>query len=78
MAAPIGDLSGSWLMGQPKRKKNLADRGLDFADLTQAFFHNAMIVRVKNSRHMAIGSFDGQMISVVFAKLAPKAFRLLE
>jgi len=57
----------------PKRQKNIKDHGLDFAALTEDFFIPAMIVTAKKGRFMAIGLFEGHIISVVFTKLGSEA-----
>jgi uncharacterized protein len=53
---------------EPKRLINLK-RGYDFAQLSIEFFEAATIVIAKDGRYMAIGEFDGHLISVVVSRL---------
>jgi len=42
-----------------KRQANLAKHGLDFADLNEAFFANALVIPGKNHRWRGIGANVG-------------------
>jgi len=53
----------------PKRLANIAKHGLDFADLTEDFFADALILSAKSGRYNAIGMDVNGVISVVFATL---------
>ena len=55
---------------EPKRLANLAKHGLDFADLNEAFFDNALVVtsHSKSKRWVAIGVNIRGTIVVVFAR----------
>ena len=50
---------------EPKRRANLAKHGLDFADLDQDFFNDAVLVTAHSGRRMAIGWFEGVGIVVI-------------
>jgi uncharacterized protein len=52
---------------EPKRLANKVKHGYDFADLNEAFFLSAVVVPVKNHRHMAIGRMSDGTIAVVFS-----------
>jgi uncharacterized DUF497 family protein len=54
---------------EPKRLANLDKHGLDFADLNESFFENALFVSSHDKRWKAIGSSIAGVICVVFAKL---------
>jgi uncharacterized protein len=62
---------------EPKRQKNLAGRGFDFAALTEEFFYEATIYPAKKGRFMAIGLFEGRMTAVVFARLGTEAISII-
>jgi uncharacterized DUF497 family protein len=51
-----------------KYRKNLAKHRLDFEDLTEEFFLDALILPAKHGRWMAIGELDG-IITVIFVYL---------
>ena len=53
---------------EPKRVANLEKHGLDFADLTEIFFANAMILPARNNRYRGIAANQRRVICVVFAK----------
>ena len=54
---------------EPKRQSNLARHGLDFADLDEWFFLDAVTVPANKDRYMAIGRMNDGTIAVVFAVL---------
>lgn len=54
---------------EPKRIANIAKHGLDFANLTEAFFANALVLSAKAGRYKAIGIDANGVISVVFVVL---------
>lgn len=60
---------------EPKRQQNLAKHGLDFADLDEWFFLEAMTVPAKDDRHMTIGRLADGIIVVVYAFLGTEGFR---
>lgn len=62
---------------EPKRLSNLAKHGLDFADLDEAFFLQAVVVPVKDGRHMAIGRLADGTIAVVFALLGREGLAVI-
>ncbi len=57
------------LWDEPKRVKNLAKHGLDFADLREEFFLSAVVIPAKSKRLKAMGRFADGTIAVVFAAL---------
>jgi uncharacterized DUF497 family protein len=54
---------------EPKRQRNIVRHKLDFADLDEWFFLDAVTVPAKENRYMAIGRLDDGTIAVVFATL---------
>jgi uncharacterized protein len=56
---------------EPKRLANLDKHGLDFADLNETFFDNALVITShnKSKRWVAIGVNIRGLIVVVFARL---------
>ena len=54
---------------EPKRQANIAKHGLDFADLNEAFFENAVIRLAKKNRYRAIGHVAPGVVAVIFATL---------
>lgn len=63
---------------QPKRLANLEKHGLDFADLDEAFFENALVASGnKPRRWRAIGVNEGGAIVVVFARLGREGISII-
>lgn len=60
-----------------KRQINLANRSLDFAALTIAFFDDAVVAPAKESRFKAIGIFQGQPHTVIFRMLGSEAISVI-
>jgi uncharacterized DUF497 family protein len=52
---------------EPKRRANLDKHGMDFADLNEAFFDNALVLATYGNRWRAIGVNIRGVISVIFA-----------
>jgi uncharacterized protein len=52
---------------EPKRRANLDKHGMDFADLNEAFFDNALVLATYGNRWRAIGINIRGVISVIFA-----------
>lgn len=52
---------------EPKRRANLDKHGMDFADLNEAFFDNALVLAGYRNRWRAIGINVRGVISVIFA-----------
>jgi uncharacterized DUF497 family protein len=59
--------NGRNCLDEPKRQINLSHHGLDFADLDELFFLDAMTVPTKENRYMAIGRLNDGTIAVVLA-----------
>jgi uncharacterized DUF497 family protein len=59
------------LWDEPKRHANLEKHGLDFADLNETFFDNALVIPPHNAgkRWVAIGVSIRGVVVVVFARL---------
>lgn len=51
---------------EPKRRANLDKHGMDFADLNESFFDNALVLATYGNRWRAIGNIRG-VVSVIFA-----------
>ena len=62
---------------EPKRQSNLATRGLDFADLDEAFFLEAVVVPARDGRFMAVGWFGEAVLAVVFAPLGTEGLSVI-
>lgn len=64
---------------EPKRLANMAQHeGLDFADLTPAFFEAATVIGAKKGRLMALGELeDGHTLAVVFVPLGREALSVI-
>lgn len=62
---------------EPKRLANQDKHGLDFADVSVAFFARAVIRQAKRGRHQAIGYLNGRAVSVIFAVLGSEAFSII-
>lgn len=62
---------------EQKRQSNLAKHGLDFADLDEEFFLDAVVVPAKDGRHMAIGCLANGVIAVVFAVLGAEGVSVI-
>ena len=65
--------------GEPKRLANLDKHGMDFADLNEAFFDNALVIKShnKSKRWVAIGVNIRGIIVVVFARLGRAAVSII-
>ncbi|MHB0769309.1 BrnT family toxin [Bradyrhizobium sp. 5.13L] len=64
---------------EPKRLANLDKHGLDFADLDETFFDNALVVPSlnKSKRWVAIGVSVHGVIVVVFARLGREGISVI-
>ena len=62
---------------EPKRLANLEKHGLDFRDLTEAFFANGLFVPSKKGRWKGIGASNRRVICVVFARLGAEGVSVI-
>ena len=62
---------------EPKREKNLANHGLDFASLDIEFFAEAIVVPAKLGRQMAIGILGNGMIATIFLALGREGISII-
>jgi uncharacterized DUF497 family protein len=62
---------------EPKREANLEKHGLDFAELTDAFFLESTIKPAKHGRFQAIGLLADGSLSVIFATLGTEAISII-
>lgn len=63
---------------EPKRQRNLAVHGYDFADLDGDFFAASVVLPAKDGRFMAIGRFrDRVILAVVFALRGTEAISVI-
>jgi uncharacterized protein len=64
---------------EPKRSANLDKHGLDFADLDETFFDNALVLpsHNKSKRWVAIGVTIRGVIVVVFAQLGREGIGII-
>ncbi len=65
------------LWDEPKRQRNLDKHGLDFADLDEWFFLEAITAPAKDSRYIAIGRLADGTIAVVYALLGSEAVSVI-
>jgi uncharacterized DUF497 family protein len=63
--------------GEPKRLANLEKHGLDFRDLTEAFFAVALFLPSKKRRWRGIGASARGLICVVFARLGSEGVSVI-
>lgn len=61
---------------EPRRLANLAKHGIDFADIGEDFFVDALIGVAKKGRYFAIGELDGVII-VIFATLGAEGISIV-
>lgn len=59
------------------RLGNLAKHGLDFEDLTMAFFSDALITPSKGRRYVAVNIVAGDLVTVVFARLGSEGISVI-
>ena len=62
---------------EPKRLANLDKHGLDFAELTERFFEDALIVPSRRNRFRGIGLNNQGVVCVVFAKIGQEAISVI-
>lgn len=62
---------------EPKRLANIQSHGMDFADLSEAFFEDSVIVPAKLRRMAAVGRYRDGVILVVFAMLGTEALSVI-
>ena len=62
---------------EPKRLAKLAKHGLDFADLNETFFENALVLPLYNRRWAGIGKNIRGVIVVVFVSLGKQAISVI-
>ena len=62
---------------EPKRLANLDKHGLDFADLNETFFDNALVLPSYRKRWRGIGTTIRGVVVVVFVTLGKEAVSVL-
>ena len=62
---------------EPKRLANLDKHGLDFADLNETFFDDALVLPTYNKRWAGIGKNIRGIIVVVFVRLGKEAVSVI-
>jgi uncharacterized DUF497 family protein len=64
---------------EPKRLANLEKHGLDFADLNETFFDNAVVIAShnKSKRWIAVGVNIRGVVVVVFARLGREGVSII-
>lgn len=60
-----------------KRDSNLRKHQLDFADLTEAFFIDALVLNSRSGRFKAINVFRDTVVTVVFAHLGNEGISVI-
>jgi uncharacterized DUF497 family protein len=62
---------------EPKRLANIDKHGLDFADLNETFFDNALVAQSHGNRWRGIGKSIRGVIVVVFVTLGKEAVSVI-
>ena len=62
---------------EPKRLANLDKHGLDFADLNETFFDNALVLPSYNKRWRGIGKNIRSVVVVLFVTLGKEAVSVI-
>lgn len=62
---------------EPKRRANLDKHGMDFADLNETFFENALVLTTYRNRWRAIGINIRGVVSVIFATLGTEGVSVI-
>jgi uncharacterized protein len=62
---------------EPKRLANIASREMDFADLNETFFDDALVLPSYNKRWRGIGKDIRGVIAVVFVTLGKEAVSVI-
>ena len=65
------------LWDEPKRLANIRKHGLDFADLNETFFDDALVLPSYNKRWRGIGKDIRGVIAVVFVTLGKEAVSVI-
>jgi uncharacterized DUF497 family protein len=65
------------LWDEPKREANLAKHGLDFADLNEFFFDNALVLPSYSRRWRGIGKTIRGVVAVVFVTMGKEAVSVI-
>lgn len=65
------------LWDEPKRLANIKKHGLDFADLNETFFDDALVLPSYNKRWRGIGKDIRGVIAVVFVTLGTEAVSVI-
>jgi uncharacterized protein len=79
LAALSDSLPNAMVIAWDERKRvtNVDKHEFDFAALSQDFFDNAVIVPTKLGRFLAVGTFTGFLVPVVFASLGSEAISVI-
>ncbi len=56
---------------------NIDKHGLDFADLSEAFFADALVLPARNRRFQGVGASTQGVICVVFARLGSEGVSII-
>jgi uncharacterized DUF497 family protein len=62
---------------EPKRLANIDKHGLDFADLTEAFFVDALFLPSRNRRWRGIGTNRNGVICIVLARRGSEGLSII-
>lgn len=65
------------LWDEVKRRVNINKHGFDFADLSEEFFAQSVIVPANGGRLMAIGPLKDGTVAVVFVNLGTEAISIV-
>ena len=62
---------------EPKRLANIEDHHLDFADLDEAFFENALVLPSYKRRRRGVGRHRDDVIAVIFPSWGAEAVSII-
>jgi uncharacterized protein len=62
---------------EPKRRANIENHRMDFADLDEAFFEASVITSARSGRLAAVGRHHSEVILVIFITLGAEAFSII-
>ena len=62
---------------EPKRQANIAEHGMDFADVVFFGWERALITKAHTKRMKAIGRFADETAVVIYAELGTEAISII-
>ena len=62
---------------ESKRQSNIAKHKMDFAEVTEEFFLNAMVGPAKHGRYIATGELGERIVTIVFRWVGAEALSVI-